>query len=205
MALLPFKHPFTAVCCGSTGSGKTLFVLRLIDNVDTMIEPTPKCIIYYLMEYQSVFDEYPQVDFRQGVPKIQELEDTRNALIVCDDMMMEANVGLLNVFTRGSHHRQNSVIHIVQNLFNSNKNMRTISLNAQYLVFFKSPRDSSQFVHLAKQVFPHNTRFAVEAYKMATEKPFSDLLLDLCNEQDELLRLRSNVFPDEKHTVYVPK
>jgi len=83
--------------------------------------------------------------------------------------------------------------------------MRTISLNAQYLVFFKSPRDSSQFVHLAKQVFPHNTRFAVEAYKMATEKPFSDLLLDLRNEQDELLRLRSNVFPDEKHTLYVPK
>jgi len=81
MALLPFKHPFTAVCCGSTGSGKTLFVLRLIDNVDTMIEPTPKCIIYYLMEYQSVFDEYPQVDFRQGVklPKIQELEDAQRS------------------------------------------------------------------------------------------------------------------------------
>jgi len=205
MALLPFKHPFAAMCCGSTGSGKTLFVLRLIDNIETMVKPTPNSIIYYLMEYQSVFDEYPQVDLRQGVPKIQELEDTRDALIVCDDMMIESIDGLLNVFTRGSHHRQNSVIHIVQNLFNSNKNMRTISLNAQYLVFFKSPRDSSQFVHLAKQVFPHNTRYAVDAYKLATEKLFSYLLLDLRNEQDELLRLRSNVFPDEKHAVYVPK
>jgi len=143
-ALLPFKHPFTAMCCGSTGSGKTLFVLRLIDNIETMIKPTPNSTIYYFMEYQTVFDEYPQVDFRQGVPKIQELEDTGDALILCDDMMMESNDGLLNVFTRGSHHRGNSVIHIVQNLFNSNKNMRTIS---QYLAFFKSPRDSSQFVH----------------------------------------------------------
>jgi len=205
MALLPFKHLFAAICCGSTGSGKTLFVLRLIDNIETMVKPTPNSIIYYLMEYQSVFDEYPQVDLRQGVPKIQELEDTRDALIVCDDMLMESIDGLLNVFTRGSHHRQNSVIHIVQNLFNSNKNMRTISLNAQYLVFFKSPRDSSQFVHLAKQVLPHNTRYAVEAYKLATEKLFSYLLLDFRNEQDELLRLRSNVFPDEKHAVYVPK
>ena len=52
------------------------------------------------MEYQSVFDEYPQVDFRQGVPKIQELEDTRDALIVCDDMMMESNDGLVNVYSR---------------------------------------------------------------------------------------------------------
>ena len=205
MALLPFTHLFTAICCGSTGSDKTLFVLRLIDNIETMVKPTPNSIIYYLMEYQSVFDEYPQVDLRQGVPKIQELEDTRDALIVCDDMMIESIDGLLNVFTRGSHHRQNSVIHIVQNLFNSNKNMRTISLNAQYLVFFKSPRDSSQFVHLAKQLFPHNTRYAVEAYKLATEKLFSYLLLDHRNEQDELLRLRSNVFPDEKHAVYVPK
>ena len=102
MALLPFKHLFTAICCGSTGSGKTLFVLRLIDNIETMVKPTPNSIIYYLMEYQSVFDEYPQVDLRQGVPKIQELEDTRDALIVCDDMMMESIDGLLNVFTRVS-------------------------------------------------------------------------------------------------------
>jgi len=83
--------------------------------------------------------------------------------------------------------------------------MRTISLNAQYLVFFKSPRDSSQFVHLAKQVFPHNTRYAVEAYKLATEKHFSYFLPNLRNEQDGLLRLRSNVFPVEKHAVYIPK
>ena len=102
MALLPFTHLFTAICCGSTGSDKTLFVLRLIDNIETMVKPTPNSIIYYLMEYQSVFDEYPQVDLRQGVPKIQELEDTRDALIVCDDMMMESIDGLLNVFTRVS-------------------------------------------------------------------------------------------------------
>ena len=106
-------------------------------------------------------------------------------------MMMEANSSLLNVFTRGSHHRHNSVIHIVQNFFNSNKNMRTISLNAQYLVFFKSPRD--------------NSRFAVEAYKLAAEQPYSYLLLDLRNEQDELLRLRSHVFPGERQVVFVPK
>ena len=194
-ALLSFKHPFTAICCGSTQTGKTQFVLRLIDNIEAMVEPLPKSVVYYFMEYQPVFDEYSQVDFRQGVPITTELEEMCDALIIFDDMMMEANDSLLNVFTRGSHHRQNSVIHIVQNFFNSNKNMRTISLNAQYLVFFKSPRDSSQFVHLARQVFPHNSRFAVEAYKLATEEPYSYLLLDLRNEQDELLRQRSNVFP----------
>jgi len=204
-ALLPFKHPFTTICCGSTQTGKTQFVLRLIDNIEAMVVPLPKSVVYYFTEYQPVFDEYPQVDFRQGVPKTTKLEEMCDALIIFDDMMMEANGSLLNVFTRGSHHRQNSVIHIVQIFFNSNKNMKTISLNAQYLVFFKSPRDSSQFVHLARQVFPHNSCFAVEALKLATEQPYSYLLLDLRNEQDELLRLRSNVFPGERQVVFVPK
>jgi len=56
-----------------------------------------------------------------------------------------------------------------------------------------------------KTGFPHNTRYAVEAYKLATEKHFSYFLLNLRNEQDGLLRLRSNVFPNEKHAVYIPK
>jgi len=120
-AVLPFKRPFTAICCGSTESGKTLFVLRLVENIETMIEPPPKSAVYYFMEYQPVFDEYPQIDFRHGVPTVRELEEARDTLIMCDDMMMESNDALLNVFTRASHHRRNSVIHIVQNLFNSNK------------------------------------------------------------------------------------
>ena len=115
VALLPFKHPFTAICCGSTQTGKTLFVLSLIDNIEAMVEPLPKSVVYYFMEYQPVFDEYPQIDFRHGVPKTTELEEMCDALTIFDDMMMEANGSLLNVFTRGSHHIQNSVIHIVQN------------------------------------------------------------------------------------------
>jgi len=46
--------------------------------------------------------------------------------------------------------------------------MRRISLNAQYIVLFKNPRDSSQFIHLTKQLYPHNSRFAHEAYIDAT-------------------------------------
>jgi len=49
------------------------------------------------MEYQPVFHEYPQVDFRQGVPKTTELEEMCDALIIFEDM--EANGSLLNVFT----------------------------------------------------------------------------------------------------------
>ena len=77
--------------------------------------------------------------------------------------------------------------------------MRTISLNAQYIVLFKNPRNSSQFVHLAKQLYPHNSHFAHEAYINATKCPYGYILLDLRSDQDEDLRLRTNIFP-----LYVP-
>jgi len=75
MALLPFEHPFTAIVSGPVGCGKTTFVLIVIANVDTLIEPTPDKIIYYFAEYQPMFDKHSHVDFRQGVPKSSEIED----------------------------------------------------------------------------------------------------------------------------------
>ena len=81
MVLLPFSNPFTCIVSGPTGCGKTSFVLRLVDNVDTMIAPPPDKIIYYFTEYQSIFDRYPHVTFRQGIPKSDEIEDMHLSLI----------------------------------------------------------------------------------------------------------------------------
>jgi len=193
------------IVSGATGTGKTHFVLKLIDNINTLIKPTPKRIIYYFMEDQPIFRDYPEVDFRHGTPSQSDFDSLHDTIVIFDDQMMEADLKMLHVFTRASHHRQNSVVFIVQNFFNTNKHMRTISLNGQYLVFFKSPRDNSQFGYLARQVFPGKSQHAIEAYKNATQEPFSYLLLDLRCEQHEELRLRTNVFPGETQVVYVPK
>ena len=83
--------------------------------------------------------------------------------------------------------------------------MWTISLNAQYIVLFKNPHDNSQFVHLAKQFYPHNSRFAHKAYVDATKHPYGYILLDLRNDQDDDLRLNTNIFPGKRQIVYVPK
>ena len=121
-----------------------------------MIEPTPNKIIYYFTEYQSAFDRYPHDDFRQGVPKLIDIDDMRDSPVILDDMMLEADQKILNIFTRGSHHREISVIFMVQNFFNKNKHMRTISLNAQYIVLFKNPRDNSQFCLLYTSPSPRD-------------------------------------------------
>ena len=68
--------------------------------------------------------------------------------------MTETDKSVSNLFTKGSHHRNLSVLHLVQNVFDKNKHTRTISLNTHYLVIFKNPQDASQITHLAKQMYP---------------------------------------------------
>ena len=73
------------------------------------------------------------------------LNSSTNNLIVLDDKMssMGDSALLSKLFTEGSHHRNLSVIYIVQNLFDKGKSHRCVSLNAQYLVLFKNPRDTA--------------------------------------------------------------
>jgi len=202
---LALKHPFTAIVAGPTSCGKTRFVFRVIDNATKMVTPSPSKIVYCYGEYQELFNRYPEVIFHQGLPSIDQFDGSETTLLIVDDLMMETNETVANLFTRGSHHRNVSIMFLAQNLFPKNKFARTISLNAHYMILFKNPRDASQFANLARQMYPKSSKFAVEAYKDATREPYSYLLLDLTPEQDEDLRLRTNIFPGEKHYVYVSK
>ena len=80
-----------------------------------------------------------------------------------------------------------------------------MSLNAHYIVAFKNPRDVTQIATLAKQMYPGNTKFMVEAYRDATSTPYGYLLVDLKPQTVEQLRLRTNIFPDEVNYAYVRK
>ena len=51
------------------------------------------------------------------------IDPTRRNLVVLDDLMQECgnDPGITKLFTQGSHHRNLSVIYIVQNLFHRSK------------------------------------------------------------------------------------
>jgi len=70
----------------------------------------------------------------------------------------------------------------------------------------KNPRDVIQFATLARQMYPNDYRFAVEAYGKAPSVPYGYLLMDLKPEQDDQYRLRIDIFPgDNIQFVYVKK
>ena len=53
--------------------------------------------------------------------------------------MQKTDETVANLFTKGSHHRNVSVVFLAQNLFPKNKFARTMRLNAHYIVLFKNP------------------------------------------------------------------
>ena len=112
---------------------------------------------------------------------------------------------MCDLFTKGSHHRNISVILITQNLFHQGRFCRDISLNAKYSVALKNVRDKSQFQYLARQVHPQNSDSLYDAYLQSTERPHGYLILDFAQDTDDRLRYRTNVFPDEfPPIIYMP-
>ena len=169
-----------------------------------MMTPAPQRIVWCYGEWQRRFDSVPNVDFIEGLPQRENFDETQSTLLILDDLMNETNRSVTDLFTKGSHHGDLSVVYIVQNLFNNGKEHRTISLNSHYIVVFKNPCDASQIVHLAKQAYPGKVKAVQEASKDAASAPFGYLLLDFKQCTPDKLRLPAKVFPDEMTVVYVP-
>jgi len=74
----------------------------------------------------------------KGVPKTVENETNEPILLILYDLMMGAfNKNVCELFTKGSHHRNLSVIVVNQNIFHKSSHTRDISLNTKYIVAFK--------------------------------------------------------------------
>ena len=201
------KNPFTSIICGPTGSGKSTFVLRLLNNASALFSQNIKKIYYFYNNWQKKFEEdfTSDIEYRQGLPTEEDFKSYPNdeqCIVVIDDMQVSAlnNIFIANLFSRDSHHRNISVILILQNLFHQGKYSRDISLNAHYFILFKNPRDIQQIKLLGRQL--GMSKKLLEVYLDATQHPFGYLLIDLSPGNTETYMLRSHIFPDEHMIIY---
>ncbi len=206
-------HPFSCVISGLSNSGKTYFVKRLMENGLNMILKKIENIVYIYNCWQPLYDELLKlydIKFVEGIPTSlndDHLLPTNKAnLLILDDMMSEAsgNTQVQKVFTQFVHHRNLSAIYIVQNLFAQGKSSRTISLNTNYLILFKKPRDANQVMVLGKQMYPTNVKYFMECYQDATSQPYGYLMIDYKAKTPEQYRLRTGLLSD-RQVVYIQK
>lgn len=69
-----------------------------------------------------------------------------------------------------------------------------MSRNATYIIIMKNPRDVAQIKNLSSQM-GIDKNLLVEAYKEATKRAYSYLLLDFHPTTPDHIRLRSNILP----------
>ena len=187
----------------------------MLENVQHVFTHAFDNIVWLYTCHQPLYDELKDkikdITFIEGIPASlcddQLLPPHKNNLLVIDDLMTEAssNTQVQMAFTKFTHHRNLSVLYLVQNLFFQGKSCRTINLNANYMLLFKSPRDKQQIRVLASQMFPGNVKYFMECFDDATAKKYGFLLVDLKPQTPDDYRLRSGLFPWEWPAVYLVK
>jgi len=206
------KCPFSMLIAGPSSSGKTQYVTRVLANRESLYDETPSRgkVIYIYKEYQELFNRLKTdgiVDeFRNESITMEWLRTfcskNHNSTIVLDDMALEADVEIGQVFAVGVHHFFCNIILITQNLFWKNKYARDISLQATYIVLMKNVRDKSQISRFAAQFDTGNSKTIRRIFERATKKPYSYLIFDMHQRTPDKHRLLSNIFrEDNEHTM----
>ena len=196
---------------GPTQSGKTSLLVRILESNQILIKPKPTKIYYCYEVWQPNYDKlkliYPSIYFHQGLIETEEINKDENNLMILDDLMTkcENDERILNLFTTDSHHNNISVFLITQNIFSKGKFSRTISLNSNYIILLNNPRDKQQINCLARQMYPKNSKFLIEAYNDATSTKFGHLFLDLTQSVDNNMRVQSGITLDEQRIIYQEK
>ena len=213
-SLIKFESPTSIIIAAPSNSGKSVLAKNILKHADGMFKVPPSKIFFCYTIYQPLYDEMKNeisnIEFHQGLPSMDTLtewgEVHGHKIVVLDDLMMDAadSSEIVHLMCVGSHHHQITVIHILQNLFQKGKSMRTASINTHYFIIFKSKRENSQISYLGRQIFPGKSKFFMDAFQKATSRPYGYLLLDLNPHTDIAYQLRTDILPGQSTIVYQP-
>jgi hypothetical protein len=213
---IPIETPSCISVVGSSQSGKSFFVRRLIKERNGVFAKRQMKTVYcYNILERELTDMAAQdstILLHEGLPDkllIDEWSLDGDWMLILDDLMSDAvESRVINyLFTIGSHHKRATVIIMSHNLYTQGRQSRTISLNCHYFVLFQNRRDVNQVQTFARQAYPRRVSYFLSAYDIAMSGGnHSYMLVDLFPKSSaaENHRLRSNIFPGEDMVVYAP-
>lgn len=197
---------FLGLNCLLIFAGKTHFVRALLRDYRSLIYPSRESltVLWNHGQIQSLHREPIMapglsVKYKEGLIDYDSLARNPPDVLILDDLMTTASKSndVSDMFVKGCHHLNVSVIFIVQNLFAKGNAFRTVSLNTHYFVLMRTARDRTQIATLGRQIFPGKGREFVAAYEDSTAKPYRYLVSDLHPTTPDELRVRTRILTSE--------
>ena len=205
-----FRLPANVIVAARTGSGKSSLMAAIIKNRARLVNIQPKRIIWsYSVDQPDFFKSLPkEVELHRGLPDLDSLgiyQDGKLAhhtWIIIDDLTDILNNEISKLFTIYSHKKLITSFLLCQNFYDKNVHLRTITLNAHYLIIFPNPRNPSQFHKIAAQIFPTKYKSLIRVYEEIARIPYSYLLIDTSILCPDDLRVRSDLLNPEGSIVH---
>ena len=196
-----FRWPFAAIVAAPSMGGKTKWVQSLFERQQEMISPSPDRIIWIYGQWQPAYEEMlrslPNIQFTRGIPANLDdphfLDTSQRHLLVFDDVMNDLgkNEAVTNLYTKGCHHRNLSVITLLQNFYHPAT--VTMRRNSHYLVLFDMPGDQQVINTISQRMYPDNPKYLLTHWKQAVAMPYGQLVVDLRPNTSRDERLQINI------------
>jgi hypothetical protein len=195
---LLFKIGSKINICGSSGSGKTYWLVNYLTKVDDRFDEII-WITNALSAEQELIKELKKklgskfvlkvgLEDEQGLKEMfkENHDDKIKTAVILDDLMMEQGKFTAELFLAGRHLNL-TIFQIVQSIFTGSKQSRNMSNNVQYYCLFNFP-DKLSIVELARRLTTNKIHkdAVVEAWKEATSKRGGCLIVDMITSQLEL-------------------
>ena len=198
------QFPASIIVHGPSQSGKTEWVMNLLINMKKIVNPIPKTIIWFYGTSTKTIEMLKKnnsidIQFIQGLPKDgfdSYYHNEKHSLIIIDDLLQElcSDRNLTDLFCREGHHHNVSVILIMQDLFCSGSQRKTILKNAHYLCLFKNPLDMAGIYIIGQRIMPKHIREFLTIFEKATSTKHGYLFIDGKQTTPDNARLRTNIF-----------
>ena len=176
------KENFKLFVSGPSRCGKTVFVSKLLENLENITKLLPETVLYIYKVWQPKYDEIMSlgVNFIEDndniVDEIKSSVSGQSILVIFDDLIGSSSLkSIANLFTVDARHLNMSLVFLTQKMFVNDESFRQISQNCDYFCIFKNPRNFSEIRTPAQQMTPGNL-ILVQIYMEATKGPFSYLL-----------------------------
>jgi hypothetical protein len=211
-----FTLPFRAQLVGSTSSGKTYFTTKLLKHREALLSENLDTVsVFYTAEqshYNKMQEYVPNITFYKGIPEnldkiIENLDCTKHHLFIFDDLMSSLfyKKVMLDLFISASHHKNISVLLIIQSLHLRTQLSRTIGLQTDVFIFFNNWRDKLDIKLFSKQVHPEKPGFILDSYiKALTFREYGYLVVNLQHKiKNSNFRVVTGIFPEENLRIFL--